>query len=128
MNYIKKVLISLTLVAGLLAPLSVAAPAYAEDPAGTGARAEACKALGGSGCDGGDTQVAKVIATAINILSAIGGLIAVIMIIIGGIKYITSGGDSNSVSSAKNTILYAIVGLIVVAFAQVIVQFVLERV
>jgi hypothetical protein len=49
------------------------------------------------------------------------------MIIIGGFRYITSGGDSGSVSSAKNTVLYAIVGLIIVALAQVIVRFVLSK-
>ncbi len=49
------------------------------------------------------------------------------MIIVGGLKYITSGGDSGNITSAKNTILYAIVGLIVVALAQIIVRFVLQR-
>ena len=53
---------------------------------------------------------------------------AVMMIIVGGFRYITSGGASDSVSSAKNTIIYAIVGLVVVALAQFIVQFVLNRV
>ncbi len=45
------------------------------------------------------------------------------MIIIGGFRYVTSGGDSNSVSGAKNTIIYALVGLIIVAVAQVLVQY-----
>lgn len=61
----------------------------------------------------------------INIFSIVVGVISVIMIIIGGLKYITSAGDSNNVTSAKNTILYAIIGLVVVAFAQIIVLFVL---
>jgi Type IV secretion system pilin len=74
------------------------------------------------------TKIENVIKTIINILSAIVGAVSIIMIIIGGFKYITSSGDSNNVSSAKNTIIYALVGLIIVAFAQVIVQFVLERV
>jgi hypothetical protein len=50
------------------------------------------------------------------------------MIIIGGLKYITSGGDSSNVTGAKNTILYAVVGLVVVAMAQFIVRFVLTKV
>jgi hypothetical protein len=50
------------------------------------------------------------------------------MVIIGGFRYIVSNGDSNGVSGAKNTILYAIVGLVIVLFAQVIVRFVLTRV
>ncbi|HEX8182912.1 MAG TPA: pilin [Candidatus Saccharimonadales bacterium] len=63
----------------------------------------------------------------VNIFSVIVGVIAVIMIIIGGLKYITSGGESSNVSGAKNTIIYAIVGLIVVALAQFIVRFVLTN-
>lgn len=64
----------------------------------------------------------------INIFSIVVGVISVIMIIIGGLKYITSSGDSNNVTSAKNTILYAVIGLVVVAFAQIIVLFVLENI
>jgi hypothetical protein len=73
-------------------------------------------------------KIDDVIGTIINVLSLVVGVVSVIMIIIGGLKYITSGGDSSSVSSAKNTILYAIVGLIVVALSQFIVQFVLGTV
>lgn len=74
------------------------------------------------------SSVNKIIKTVINILSFVVGVVSVIMIIIGGLKYVTSGGDSNSISSAKNTILYALVGLVIVALAQVIVMFVLNRV
>jgi uncharacterized membrane protein len=63
----------------------------------------------------------------INLLSVIIGFVAVVMIIIGGFRYITSGGSSEKVSGAKNTILYGIIGLIIVALAQVIVQFVLNK-
>ena len=56
------------------------------------------------------------------------GVIAVIMIIIGGLKYIISSGDSNNINSAKNTILYAIIGLVIVAFAQEVVRYVLTNV
>ena len=63
----------------------------------------------------------------INILSIIIGFVAVVMIIIGGFRYITSGGSTERVSGAKNTILYGIIGLIIVALAQVIVQFVLSK-
>jgi hypothetical protein len=49
------------------------------------------------------------------------------MIIWGGFKYITSGGDSNNVSGAKNTIIYAIIGLVIVALAQLIVHFVISQ-
>lgn len=73
------------------------------------------------------TSVDRLIKTVINVFSLVVGVIAVVMIIIGGLKYITSGGDSGNVTGAKNTILYAIVGLIIVALAQVIVRFVLAR-
>lgn len=56
------------------------------------------------------------------------GVVSVIMIIIGGLKYITSAGDSGNVSGAKNTILYAIIGLVIVALSQIIVRFVLAKV
>lgn len=55
------------------------------------------------------------------------GIVSVVMIAIGGFKYTTSAGDSNGVQSAKNTILYAIVGLGVAIFAQLIVSFILTR-
>lgn len=73
-------------------------------------------------------SVDKIIETVINILSVVVGVVAVIMIIVGGLKYITSGGESASVSGAKNTILYALVGLVVVVLAQIVVRFVIQRV
>ena len=54
------------------------------------------------------------------------GAISVIMIIIGGFRYVVSGGDSASVKSAKDTILYAVVGLIIAVSCQFIVSFVLS--
>ena len=87
---------------------------------------EECTA-GGSGSEEASKQVDNIIQTAINIISIVVAVIAVIMIIIGGFKYITSNGDSGAVSGAKNTILYAVVGLVVVALAQVIVRFVVGK-
>lgn len=99
------------------------------------AKQDVCESVGGTwktdpngvgSCDEqGGISVNKVIAAVINILSVIVGVIAVIMIIVGGLKYMTSVGDSNKTASARNTITYAIVGLILVALAQVIVRFVL---
>lgn len=68
-----------------------------------------------------------VLARIINIISVIIGVVAVIMIIFGGFRYITSGGASEKVTAAKNTIMYAIIGLIIVALAQIIVRFVLKE-
>ncbi len=62
----------------------------------------------------------------VDILIFLIGAISVIMIIVGGIRYVVSGGDSNAVTGAKNTILYAIVGLVVAIMAYAIVNFVLS--
>lgn len=72
-------------------------------------------------------RINDLIRSVINLLSVIVGVIAVIMIIVGGLRYITSGGNDTSVTSAKNTILYAIIGLIIVALAQVLVRFTLNQ-
>ena len=75
----------------------------------------------------GSPNVESTIATVINVLSIAVGVVAVIMIIIAGFRYITSGGDSNNVSGAKQAILAAIIGLVIVAAAQLIVRFVINQ-
>ncbi len=80
---------------------------------------------GGTATDAGRNNVNQLVIDAINLFSWIIGIISVVMIMVGGVKYITSQGSSDSVSGAKNTILYAVIGLVVVALAQVIVRFVL---
>ncbi len=74
-----------------------------------------------------DTTLNNVIKTVINLFSLIVGFVSVLMIIYGGFRYITSGGDPNNVKIAKSTILYAIIGLVVVAVAQVLVRIVLVK-
>ena len=54
------------------------------------------------------------------------GVVSVIMLVIGGFKYVTSNGDSNSIQSAKNTILYAVIGLVVAILGQVIITYVIS--
>jgi hypothetical protein len=66
-----------------------------------------------------------IFSTITNVLLFVIGAISVIMIIIGGLRYVISGGDSSNVTAAKNTILYAVVGLIVALFAYAIINFVL---
>ena len=75
---------------------------------------------------GSSDDLTKGITTVVNVLLFVLGAVAVIMIIIGGIRYSTSGGDSSQIQSAKNTILYAVVGLIVAILAYAIVRFVLD--
>lgn len=76
---------------------------------------------------GSAAQANTTVATVINVFSVIVGAVSVIMIIYGGFRYITSGGESGNISSAKNTILYAIIGLVIVALSQFIVKFVLSK-
>ncbi len=91
-----------------------------------------CEAIG-SGADcadtnkNGGTKIDSLIKTVVNILTAVVGVLAVIMIIVSGAKYITSAGDSGKITSAKNTLVYALIGLIIVALAQIVVKFVLQK-
>ena len=74
---------------------------------------------------GSDKDLTDGIKTVVNILLFILGAIAVIMIIIGGVRYTTSNGDSSAIKGAKDTILYAVIGLVVAILAYAIVNFVL---
>jgi hypothetical protein len=120
---------SLMFAVPMLAPVAVSAQtADIQNSVCTGAQlntdpttCEAATADAGSNVNG-------LIADVINIFSLVVGVVAVIMIIVGGFRYITSGGNDSNVSGAKNTILYAIIGLVIVALAQFIVRFVLSRV
>lgn len=81
---------------------------------------------GGSGA-GGD-KVVETIKNIINILLFLIGLFAVVMIVIAGFRFVTSNGDSNTVSQAKNTIIYAVIGIVVAVMAYAIVNFVLNQI
>lgn len=118
----------------LLTFAAVFAPARSYAGLFSGSTNEACSgvALNGSDpstpCPDSSGELHDIVTAGINMFSLVVGLIAIIMIIIGGIKYITSSGEAANVNSAKNTILYAIIGLVVVALAQVIVRYVLKKV
>lgn len=106
----------------------IATPAIAMAQANKDAVCDGVKLTGGDcGSTTTGSSVDDIVKNAINIFSILIGVVSVIMIMVGGFKYVTSQGDSGAVGSAKNTILYAIIGLVIAAFAQIIVQFVLER-
>ena len=73
------------------------------------------------------SELSETIKTILNVFSWIVGVASVIMIIFAGFKYVISQGSSEGVSGARNTILYAIIGLVVVALAQTIVRFVVGK-
>jgi cytochrome bd-type quinol oxidase subunit 2 len=118
-----------------VAPLTLTVPAMAADPN-----------INGALCSGSDIEITanpgphpcanangaqgtanNLIRDVINILSSLVGALAVVMIIYAGFRYVTSGGSDDAVKSAKRTILYAVVGLIIVAISQIIVHFVLAK-
>jgi len=134
---LKLALISLASLFMFSAPLVAggvaAAPVDSQITAGVcqGADKLSIDPVTGTSCSvqGGDTDsVNKLLTKIINWISVIVGIVAVIMIIVGGFRYITSGGTPEKVTGAKNTILYGLIGLIIVALAQVIVRFVLKQV
>ena len=83
-----------------------------------------CKATSDAPLFGPDSIWTKILNAFIFII----GAVAVLMIIISGMKYVMSNGDQSQISSAKNTILYAIVGLIVALMSYAIVNFVLNTI
>ena|ERR1700757_3576167 len=68
------------------------------------------------------------ITNALMVVYFLAGIVAVLMIIIGGIRYVSSNGDSSQITAAKNQILYAVVGLVVVIAAAAITQFVIQNI
>lgn len=127
----KQALSTLIVSAALLFPVAVPVMVHAQTPAN----------INNSLCGGvnlklstpstdctdstAETTAQNLVTKIINLFSALVGIVAVIMIVVGGFKYITSGGNDGNVSTAKNTILYAVIGLIIVGLAQVIVKYVL---
>ena len=128
-------LLTLAVIGTLGMAFALHAPqAYAGSPQPTGnvnPQQEICEGSGGTWAGGKCTTPGQTktlgdrVKDIVNILLFVLGAIAVIVIVIGGIRYALSGGDSSQVSAAKNTILYAVVGLVVAILAYSIVNFVL---
>ncbi|MDO4773869.1 MAG: pilin [Candidatus Saccharibacteria bacterium] len=76
----------------------------------------------------GEAKVGSLVGTIVNVLLSITAIISVVMIIVGGIRYATSNGDAGSITGAKNTILYAVIGLVVSMFAYALVNFVVKEI
>src|SRR5436190_20944789 len=132
LNFKKFLLTTLSLFAILLPQAAGVVSAQANIAAGlcTGANLVFTNNPTDTCASSGDAtdKINQLIHDIINTLSVIVGIVAVIMIIVGGFRYITSGGSDTGVTGAKNTILYAIIGLIIVALAQVLVWFLLANV
>lgn len=133
MNLLSRIIIGVSILIAILAGgIYAAQPAYAA--LFDGAKGEACRGVAldqnaPAGCDpAAGTSLNSILRLMLNLLSIIVGIIAIIMMIIAGVKFMTSQGEASAVAAARNTLLYAIIGLVVVALAQFIVRFVLSRV
>lgn len=118
----------------LVAVFSLAGLAFAPStPAFAVSKDDVCEGVGAaSGSNGctpteGVKDINTVIRTGIRIFQSIVGLIAVIMMVTAGMRFVTSSGDPTKVSSARNTLLYGAVGIVVVALSEVIIQFALNQ-
>ena len=100
----------------------VSLPVYADsrDEAQNGAKLV-------DGGSGSNQNLPDIITTIINVMLFIAGALAVIMIIYGGIRYITAHGDEKQVKVAKDTIVYSVVGLIIAILAYALVTFIFDR-
>lgn len=100
-------------------------PAYAGvDCAGVAAGSPVCHASTSDPLTGNNGIIVK----ATNLIALVAGAVAVIMIIIGGIKLITSNGEASSIAEARKTIIYALIGIVVIVLAKTIITFVVSRV
>lgn len=86
-----------------------------------------CGEIAGSKNNLNNNNLMTTLNQIINVIIGVIGFIAVVVIILGGVQYTTSAGDSGKVKTAKNTIMYGIIGLIIALLAFSIVNFVLTN-
>ncbi len=130
----RRILIILAMLAALIVPAAFSISASAQDPnvpldpVCTGAAASSPVCASKDQSENPLTGPDGIITNTVRIISFMVGVAAVFMVILGGLKYVTSNGDSNSTASAKNTILYAVIGIIVFLLSQAIVIFVISKI
>lgn len=118
----KKMLVALGFIFGIVAMGSIAplSSVYADSKYAVCAGA-------GVDCDKADTTISDNVKSALRVFQIIIGVLAIFYMVYAGMKFITSSGSSDGVKTAKNTILYASIGLIIVILSEGIIQFVLRR-
>lgn len=125
MKYWKQLLIIAVVVAGIgmaILPVEgVSAINVTKDTCTANGASVICEA---AKTDNATSMTTNIITTMLYIL----GILAVIMIIFGGIRYVLSAGDASKVKTAKDTIMYSVIGLIVAVLAYAIVNFVVTRI
>ena len=121
----KKFFASLAVALALIFPALSVLPAYAACT--TDSQGQVLS--GFSDCtdkSNGQHDIGQLIASIISILSWVVGIAAVIVIILSALKFITSGGSSEKTTEARRTLMYALVGLLVAALAQLIIHFTVD--
>ncbi len=121
MNKVSKIKAGISSMA-VLASSSIASSVYASGDTSPQGRAQSGL---NSINDNAETDIMVLIKRILLAIFTIVGIIAVVMIILGGVNYATSQGDPQKVKKGKDTILYGIIGLVVVILAFAIVNFVL---
>jgi uncharacterized membrane protein (UPF0182 family) len=134
----KKVLANLFILLSLISPLvlmgTVSASTYSIVPqcASGGSLSSSdtsfCPDVKGATAGASNDPVLKILTDVMTVLSFIAGIAAVILIIISGIKFSASGGDAAKVSSAKGSLINALIGVLIVVFSQTIIAFVLDKI
>lgn len=123
----KKILITFGLIIAIIGSFITAAGIY-ENKAYADSAADLIKQGADSTGQQDSRSAGDIAKDVVNIMFFIVGVMAVIMIIWGGIRYVLSAGNSAALTSAKNTIMYAVIGLIVAILAYTIVNFVINTV
>lgn len=130
MKKLSIVIASLALLVGIGAPLAVATPVSASNASAL------CEGSGGTWKADGDAPNGGICSSAdgrsvpgtlqqvTDVLIFIIGAVAVIMVIVGGIRYTTSSGDQSALQGAKNTIMYSLIGVVVAIMAYALVRFI----
>ena len=143
MKLSKTILLTLSLVAGVVGfSMASSLPAFADNEADTSTTTDIsattstvtsiCEssasetAKKAAGCSGTSSDFQTLLVTILNSIIGIVGLVAVIFVITGGVQYITSSGDAGKALKAKNTILYASIGIAICALAFAIVNWVIS--
>jgi hypothetical protein len=119
----KQLVVSLAVVLGFVGVLMPVTDVSAVDVF------DQCKKSGSSAvCKASSADdLGSMVKIVINSILVVMGMVAVIMIVVGGVRYTTSNGDASAIKSAKDTILYAVVGLVVAIMSFSIVNFVIGR-
>jgi hypothetical protein len=116
-----------------LAAVAVPAPAYAWSPFGdacpSGGAGSGSTVCGTEGSNTDNTIAGSngLIMKIVNVIALVGGIAAVIIIIIAGLRFVTSGGSSDAVAGARRALIYSVVGLVILVLARTLVAFILGK-